>query len=504
MTTAWRKGLWGGLLFWLLWWAMRVWVMRASGAGLHVDEAQYWWWSTELAWGYYSKPPMIAALIHLSTSLFGDGLVGVRALGMACWIGASVVMWRWGVAQGAARAGWVAGLLLAATPLSGILGLVVTTDGPLVLCWTLIMAGTWTQWQHPSASARRYWGAWLLLGVAFGLALLSKYTALIVGMTWLILWFMQSPGQHARWFWGMSLASAVGMLMLMPNVWWNAANAWPTLQHTLDITVRAGDAQAAVPISKHLSSVLGFLVGQVFLLGPSALLVWVLIGRQRRAQQPQSAAALSRDRAVWLWVLAFAGPLLLVGLVQAAQAKAQVNWAAPALVSLCWGLGWWAVRVGLSRRALVSSLAIGVALSMVLALGGDLRRWFRDGELSEHNQWDVWARMRGWHETLGQLKAARDAQGPGLPVVAAGRTTLTEIAYEWRDHPKPWSWNDMGLVESHFDWWRHLDPEAHQVVLYVGDEHIPPRLAKMYPHATRIASAHSGRVRLSLWRLQRD
>ena len=105
-----NRSLWGAWLFWLAWWAVRVLVMQASGAGLHVDEAQYWWWSTELAWGYYSKPPMIAALIHLSTTLFGDGVVGVRALGMGCWIMASALIWRWGVAQGAARAGWVGGL----------------------------------------------------------------------------------------------------------------------------------------------------------------------------------------------------------------------------------------------------------------------------------------------------------------------------------------------------------------------------------------------------------
>ena len=495
------KRAWGlGLLAWLALWGLRMVVMRASGAGLHVDEAQYWWWSTELAWGYYSKPPMIAALIHASTTLFGDGLVGVRALGMACWVAASAVMWRWGVAQGHSRAGWVAALLLAATPLSGILGLVVTTDGPLVLCWALAMAGTWAQWQHPPASARSYWGRWCLLGVVFGLALLSKYTALMMGPAWLLLWFVQAPGQHARWFWGMALASAVGLLMLSPNVWWNAANAWPTLQHTLDITVRAGDASTSV--ANHVGSALGFLAGQVFLLGPAAVSVAVLIWRQKRSPSALRADPAGWDRAIWHWTMAFAGPLLLVGLVQAARAKAQVNWAAPALVSLSWGLGWWAVRVGVSRRALVTSVATGVALSLVLALGGDLRRWVRDGELSERNQWDVWARMRGWHETLQQLKLVRDAQDPRLPVVAAGRTTLTQVAYEWRDRPKPWSWNDMGLVENHFDWWRHLNPEEHTDILYLGDEP-PPRLMSVYPQAQLLASAHSGRVRLKLWHLRR-
>src|SRR5260370_28461791 len=36
------------------------------------DEAQYWIWSRELAWGYFSKPPLIAWVIALTTPLFGD------------------------------------------------------------------------------------------------------------------------------------------------------------------------------------------------------------------------------------------------------------------------------------------------------------------------------------------------------------------------------------------------------------------------------------------------
>ena len=41
-----------------------------------MDEAQYWTWAQHLDWGYFSKPPGIAALIAASTSMFGDGMLG--------------------------------------------------------------------------------------------------------------------------------------------------------------------------------------------------------------------------------------------------------------------------------------------------------------------------------------------------------------------------------------------------------------------------------------------
>src|SRR5262245_15833853 len=45
---------------------------------LAFDEAYYWQWSKNLAWGYYDHPPMIAFMIRAGTELFGDTSLGVR------------------------------------------------------------------------------------------------------------------------------------------------------------------------------------------------------------------------------------------------------------------------------------------------------------------------------------------------------------------------------------------------------------------------------------------
>ena len=35
------------------------------------DEAEYWAWSRELDWSYFSRGPVVAWLIRLGTELFG-------------------------------------------------------------------------------------------------------------------------------------------------------------------------------------------------------------------------------------------------------------------------------------------------------------------------------------------------------------------------------------------------------------------------------------------------
>ena len=56
----------------------RLAALFATPLELYPDEAQYWLWSRTLAFGYFSKPPMIAWLIWLTTHIGGDGEAWVR------------------------------------------------------------------------------------------------------------------------------------------------------------------------------------------------------------------------------------------------------------------------------------------------------------------------------------------------------------------------------------------------------------------------------------------
>ena len=46
--------------------------LNFTNFNLFGDEAQYWLWSQDLDYGYFSKPPLLAWVIALYSSVFGD------------------------------------------------------------------------------------------------------------------------------------------------------------------------------------------------------------------------------------------------------------------------------------------------------------------------------------------------------------------------------------------------------------------------------------------------
>ncbi|MEK8048811.1 glycosyltransferase family 39 protein [Ideonella sp. DXS22W] len=477
--------------------------MRASGAGLHVDEAQYWDWSRHLQWGYWSKPPGVAVLIAASTQLFGNGLLGVRLLGMACWPAAAAVLaalaWRiGGTAHGTAAALWTAGLF-ATTPAAGLLGLVVTTDGPLLLCWALAMLACWHA-IHPSESGQgaMRWRAWWVLGLVLGLGLLSKYTAaaFVLGALPGLWRLRQAPGAQ-RWqmLGGPALALGVMAVLLLPHLLWNARHGWPTLTHTAAITAQASARPGAGP----LTSLAEYLLGQGLLLGPAALmLAWRVRPRGRAVRHADQATALGEG-----FALAMAVPLLCLGALQALNAKAQMNWTAPALAGLCLWLGLRAARAGLGVRPLLWHAAGGLAITTAVALAATvLPAW-------AGRQADIWARMRGWDAALDGLRLALLAQ-PALPVAAAERDVLVQARRAWRDSGRQvLAWPADGAPQNHYQQFESLVPAGAgstawpDALLLLCETEPSAAQQAHYLHWRRLAlgRADSGR-QLSLWRAE--
>ena len=115
------------------------------------DEAEYWAWSRQLDWSYWSRGPLIAWLIRLATELLGAMSVKLTgSLMLAVRLPAVLLggLTAWGVFRlaslttGGGRPAMMAVLLLPAIPVLAIGGVLITSDTPLVCCWT--WAAVWT------------------------------------------------------------------------------------------------------------------------------------------------------------------------------------------------------------------------------------------------------------------------------------------------------------------------------------------------------------------------
>ncbi len=203
-------------------------VLAAQRLELTFDEAYYTLWSRSLSFGYLDHPPMVALLIRVSTALFGDSELGVRALSLLL-VGAmpaliAFIAWRlFGSAEKAA----LAALMWIAMPLVAIGALFVTPDAPLVVFWTLGLAALVALWR----TGQRRW--LLAMGLALGLALQSKFTAAFFAAG-VVLALIATPSLR-RWLVSPALFAglAVALAIFAPFVVWNAGHGWATFAKQL-------------------------------------------------------------------------------------------------------------------------------------------------------------------------------------------------------------------------------------------------------------------------------
>ncbi len=506
--------MWGLLALIAVLFGYRLWVIAHSGISLFFDEAQYWDWSQHLAWGYFSKPPLIAGIVGLSTWLFGSSVIGVKLLTMALYPATALAMVGlaralWPTSSGV-RTGVVAGALFMTIPMVGLMGLFASTDAPLILCWTL---ASWALWR---AQVTNRMSHWIWLGVACGLGAMGKYTMTAFALTALwTLWGVHGPKRGVLRL-GPWVSVAITLLLLSPNLLWNADNGFPTLQHTVELTAQSNRSGGIVPT-------LVFLAGQILMLGPISVMVAVVLWRSRTASPAAAGASgasipasqwqastqvsnppstvttsdsadgkarrvvktsayylASESSYRFLWAMSL--PLQAIAVVQALHADAHVNWAAPSMVgfTLLIASRLSAPLVSLSvprpNKWLMAVLASNLLLTSIALHLRDIKGPTLPSKL------DVLVRMRGWHEAFADLAPVLDDPVvKGLPVLTDTRLLITEAAYEWREHKvQTLDWNPKGLRLSHYQMTRSLPNKVGADMLLVTDRPDPTDITQRF------------------------
>ena len=194
------------------------------------DEAYFVLWGRHLDYGYYDHPPMAGWMTWLMLQISEHPVV-VRLPGIATELLIALGLYAHWHRFDAEKAR-LAALLFLFSPLSLIFVFTLTDTG----CMLFAAASSFAAMQAvtPAAalarghSAKSY--AWAVIaGLALGLAFLSKYFAVFLGLAYLIYFF----GVNRRlWRLGMTLV-LVAIPFGLLNLYWNLTHCWSNLLFNL-------------------------------------------------------------------------------------------------------------------------------------------------------------------------------------------------------------------------------------------------------------------------------
>ncbi len=188
-------------------------VLQSFCTELLHDEAYYWFWSTNLAWGYFDHPPMVALFIYLGDSMFHHE-VGVRLISVLSHVATIYLLFR---LVNPANVYLYIALLMSITPFLGA-GFFAVPDAPLLLFTTCFYFAYKRYLQSDSLTNL------LLLGVCMALMLYSKYHGVLV-LALVIFSNLELLKQRSFYF-----ATAIGVLCFAPHLWWQWQHDFPTLR----------------------------------------------------------------------------------------------------------------------------------------------------------------------------------------------------------------------------------------------------------------------------------
>jgi 4-amino-4-deoxy-L-arabinose transferase-like glycosyltransferase len=437
--------------------------LATSVVDLFPDEAQYWTWSRDLAWGYFSKPPLLAWTIAAAEHVCGSAEACIRAPAPILYFATSLVVYAIAAALYDDRAAFWASMLTALGTGVVFSARIISTDVPLLFCWALALLAYVKLRERPRLS----WS--VVLGLALGLGLLAKYA---------MVYFLLGAGLAAlldadarkllrsREPW---IALAIGAALIAPNLLWNLDNGMITFGHTRAVV------NAEHTLGLHPGNALEFLAAQFAVIGPIVFAVLIL--------------SLARVRSRWLTapdrlMLAFAVPPLALLTLTALLTKAYANWAATSAIA--------AVVLGaavLTRREAWSWLRVSIvigAIAQFALLAGDALATRVSLPFLPEGQRDLYRRTLGWRAFAEE--AGRLARRIGAASIAGDeRNQLGALYYYLRDEPvKILAWPSDENVS--FDLTRPLTETAAEPVLFVTICPAPARHLARYAEVEPLGS----------------
>ncbi|HEY9085470.1 MAG TPA: glycosyltransferase family 39 protein [Candidatus Tyrphobacter sp.] len=387
--------------------ALALHIATAGRYGYFRDELYFIACAHHPAWGYVDQPPLVALAAWFAEP-FGYALLALRILPIfaaALTVALAVEFARF--LGGGRFAQWAAGLLTLLLPAHLLLGNTLTTTSFEPLTWMLAM--------YCALRIVRGGGAWwwVALAAVFAFALYGKYSIALLALS-LLGGLLATPARRALatpWF---PTAIALTLLLVSPNLAWQAAHGWPIFEVLRnDALHRPTFQNGLAPESRNLLANAGtFAIEQLLYANPLAAPIWIagIVAPFRvRALRDQRfiaiAAAVVLLGAIALgakgyYVIGMYGSLLAIGCVWLEHLRPA--WRA-SLLGAALALGAFALPLALPL------LPIDALVGYTHALGLTGR-----GGAPPHLVQPVYAEEFGWNRLARDVARVYDALPPRL------------------------------------------------------------------------------------------
>lgn len=371
----------------------------AANMELSGDEAYYWTWSRAIAGGYFDHPPMVAWVIRLSTALFGQSELAIRLPAILLATGSVLAsLWVLSFFTVSVAQLLTLELLLLSFPITHVTASVITPDTPALFFVTLALgAGIWCMRQP----ARRL--PYLLLGLTGGLAMLSKYTALLPISAIFLVLALRDFRQIPRIF----VAGLLSILVLSPLLLWNYQHDWISFRFQLSHGTGRDEREPLLNLAEYL--------GVNLLIAIPTLLPLMAIEAYRALRRGDAARRL----------LAVTGLItFLLFAFTATRHKVEGNWAIltypPLLILIVLA---YPTAGRHFRNLLRSGMIIGVCAVLVLSMPPAL--------LTRLSPRSPVAKIGGWRPLANQIAVI----AAGRPIICTKYQDAALLSFYLRGHP---------------------------------------------------------------------
>ncbi len=184
------------------------------------DEAYYWHFAQNMAWGYFDHPSMVAVLIKIS-SFFFNGELGVRF--MSCILSSATLFILWNIVDHPKKKDYVVHffVLVYSMTLLNAYGFLTLPDTPLLFFTALLLYVYKRFIEKPDL----FWG--IVMGITMAGLMYSKYHAALV-IIFILLSNLKLVLNKYAW-----LSVIVALLCYVPHFIWLYENEFVTINYHL-------------------------------------------------------------------------------------------------------------------------------------------------------------------------------------------------------------------------------------------------------------------------------